>query len=80
MNAGMRKFVGTLNDKSNAKDDVSIRIGVVDSVDGATIDVVLRGSVIPNVPRLADYTPAVGDRVVVIRSGASLIAIGRVAE
>jgi hypothetical protein len=80
MNTGLRKFTSQLYAANDRKDDVSIRLGTVESVNSTTVDISLGGATITEVNRLAEYSPVVGDRVLIVRSGAGLVVVGKVAS
>jgi hypothetical protein len=62
-----------------AKDAPPVVIGSVVSNDGTTLTATVLGETVAGIPRLSSYTPVAADRVLLIRSGGRLFAIGKVA-
>jgi hypothetical protein len=62
-----------------AKDAPPVVIGSVVSNDGTTLTATVLGETVTGIPRLSSYTPVAADRVLLIRSGGRLFAIGKVA-
>jgi hypothetical protein len=58
---------------------VRLRTGTITATGGAVVSVDLAGATVDDIPRLASYTPTVGDVTLLLQAGPQLIAIGRAA-
>lgn len=74
------RLIEKLDPRADGQDKVQLRTGTINAVNAnGTVDVVLSGVVVPNVPRLSSVGPVVGDSVQVQVYRGSLLVVGFVA-
>jgi hypothetical protein len=75
------KLIEKLDPEKDGQDVTTLRTGIVDevNVDG-TLDIILSGIVVPNVPRLGSVGAVVGDAVQVQTYRGSMLVIGNIAS
>lgn len=81
MGLDVTKLIEKLDPRPGGQDKVQLRTGTVDAVNGdGTLDVVLSGVVVPDVPRLASVGALVGDAVQVQVYRGSMLVVGLAAS
>lgn len=71
------KLINQLDPEPDGEDSLKPRTAIVDAVNAnGTLNIILSGVVVPNVPRLASVAPVVGDAVQVQVSRGSMLVIG----